>query len=410
MNMFARVGNYGILLGLLLLGNCTQDEETERTSASPVAIAFDCQIEETYGGRGTFTRAGMPGEYASENDLEHDLENNLLFRTGFGLFMGHLNEARTASESLDMMYNQKVTYSFLADKEGDSENPYGNGYWSYSPLKYWPNDPDDISRLFFCAYAPYVESPIDPTGTGITGISENTDAEPWLTYTWADKYRKTVDLMWSYYVPKAIPPADPGLNLAAGTLRMKMRHALARLQINVKVDDELPTGTKVLIEEITLEGKMARTGKLELCKETTETETVEGEEVAKHYPVWSGQIYDDSRIITMSSADDEAGDYCSIDNAVRYIKALPYKWQPAGVTTEAQAALFDYKTNRLAYVFLIPDAEPLNLTVTVKYHKMTTSTDDVGTKTTEVAVTPQEITSALKGNKTYKLNLCLRGV
>ena len=393
------------LIGLMgLIVSCTQDAETEVPSVLPgaVPITFCCtagettlptQCRESY----SFTRAGEQGEFS--------WNNNLLLYTGFGLFAGHLNDGLTAGESLDMMYNQKVEYSFLADKEGDIEDPYGNGYWSYSPIKYWPNDPLDITKLFFCAYAPYVET-ADGTGTGITGISANSEANPYITYTWSDKYNETVDLLWSYDVPSVIPPAKE--NKAQGTLSMTMHHALARLQIKIKAET-LPANTKVLIEKITLQGKMAQEGNLKLNNQTTETVTIDGKEVTRYYPVWTDLSYDDSRLIVIDT-DNES--YCSINDTVQYVKdngeALPYEWQPEGVTTELHNAIYDFKTSRLAFVYLIPQDEPLELTVKVKYHKMTATTDEVGIKTT--TTTPWEVADPMKGNTTYTLELNLQDI
>ena len=63
--------------------------------------------------------------------------------------------------------------------------------------------------------------------------------------------------------------------------------------------------------------------------------------------------------------------------------------------------------DRKTYVYLIPQPA-LTLTVLVRYHKMTTSTDDMGVKTTTAVLT--NVATPLRGNTTYSLNLILSGI
>ena len=255
--------------------------------------------------------------------------------------------------------------------------------------------------------------------TGIIGLSANSEA-PYVDYRRCDNPQNVVDLLWYYEEPGSIP--------AAGKLAMKMRHALARLELKVALasDVELDAGTKVLIEKITLTGQMAKTGRLSLCSQETTGSGVD----KKYYPVWSNQVFDKDagnndkdHIIQIKNEDNDPESYGIIDSQVRYIEGMPYSWQPAGLKVynpSAPEGTDDGMRNALStgdrtgYVYLIPQpsAKPeeggptgLELTVEVKYHQMTSGSDKktTTTKTTTVA-------SPLKGNTTYTLNLTLKKI
>lgn len=378
---------------ILMMGCSTDDVTREGTSGELVAISFSCNHEETV------TRAAHQGAM--------DIED--LYTTGFGVFA-----SVTEDKLPNLMYNQEVEYTHV----GDMENPL-TGYWSYQPVKYWPTD---LTHCYISAYAPYVEPaaleglPADETG--IIGISANT-AMPYITYRRCENPQSCVDLLWYYESPAAIPAATA--NKPAGTMSMKMRHALARLEINVALAAAPASGTKVLVEQISLKGKMAKTGQLHLYEQTTATEGEEPEVVTKYYPVWSGQTYDKDagnadtdHTIIIANDDDNAASYGIIDSPIRYIDGMPYAWQPAGLTVyDAEAENKGYQNalstgDRPTYIYLIPQGT-LSLEVKVKYHKMTSEGDDVaGEKTTTAAVTT--IANPLRGNTRYMLNLKLSGV
>ncbi len=374
--MYAREILYGtiITVGLLLWGCSQNDVTTEGTSEKPVAISFECskQTDET-------TRAGHTGLMHTED----------LRTTGFGVFA-----SISAAKTPDMMYNQNVSFTYV----GDLDDPL-YGYWSYSPVKYWPTD---LSNFYISAYAPYVtETGIDANGTGIIGVSDNSSV-PTIDYRRCEKPEECVDLLWYLYTqPASIP--------SGGRLNIDMHHALARLEINVKLETAPAAGTKVLIEEITLKGRMAKTGKLHLYEQTTESSGAN----TKYYPVWSDWTYDKDggnndtdRTILIDNDINNASCYGYIAPEVRYIKGLPYSWQPDGLKTDDQNALCTI--DRKTYLYLIPTSNTLNLTVTVKYHKVSVASDVAGTKTTTTS--PTAITSELRGNTTYSVNLTLKNI
>ena len=390
---------YGLMMAgaILLIAGCSADDVVkETTSEEAIAISFSCNYDDQ---EEHPTRAGHQGVMNTED----------LYATGFGVMASTTAGTDPEDNKPDLMYNQKVEFTFV----GDMADPL-KGYWSYSPLKYWPTD---LTHCYISAYAPYVEQPIANPGTttGIYGISAN-NVPPYVDYRRCDKPSEVVDLLWYYVEPASIPAGTA--QQAAGTLNMKMHHALARLEIKVALAAAPASGTKVLIEKITLTGQMAKTGRLHLYEQTTEGS---GNDI-KYYPVWSDQTYDLDHSIKIKNKDNDSESYGIIDSQVRYIEGMPYSWQPAGLKVynpSAPEGTDDGMRNALStgdrtgYVYLIPQ-DVQNLTVSVKYHQMTSGND----KKTTVTISPIRIPTPtvavpnpkFKGNTTYTLKLTLKKI
>lgn len=384
--MYARE-RYGIILALvmLLMTGCSAEDAVMETMTAPedgVAISFCCNYDDET----PITRAGHEGMMNTED----------LHTTGFGAMA-----SVTSDKIPNLMYNQEVEFTLV----GDLIDPK-KGYWSYEPRKYWPNN---LEHCYISAYAPYVE-PSDLEGlpadeTGIIGISANNEA-PYIDYRRCEKPGKQVDLLWYYEEPSAIPAAT-ALN-EAGTLAMKMRHALARLDIKVALAAAPASGTKVLVEEIILTGNMAKTGRLSLSSQDVDDSGVE----PKYYPIWTDQTYDDHTITIKNISKEESDDpetfesYGIIESQVRYIPNLPHGWQPAGLSTTPQDAL--NTGDRKGYVYLIPQGT-LSLKINVKYHVVTEAgADTPGEKSIDASPVKTPITiSPLRGNTTYSLKITL---
>ena len=382
-----------MMLGAMLwLTSCTSEDATQEVAPQEaIAISFGCNYDDE---EENTTRAGYEGAMNTED----------LYTTGFGAMASvTAGTPPTYDNKPNLMYNQEVEYTHV----GDMENPL-TGYWSYQPVKYWPTD---LTHCYISAYAPYQELPIDGSGTGIYGLSTNSEA-PYVDYRRCDNPQNVVDLLWYYEEPESIP--------AAGKLAMKMRHALARLELKVALasDVVLDAGTtKVLIEKITLTGKMAKTGRLSLCSQTTEGSGVG----TKYYPVWSNQVFDKDggggdkdHTIQIKNEDNDPESYGIIDSQVRYIPGLPYAWQPAGLKVynaevEGKNYLNALSTgDRIGYIYLIPQTT-LSLKLNVKYHKITSAgVDAEGEKSIDASPVKTPITiSPLYGNKTYTLTIRL---
>lgn len=349
--------------------SCLTDDDAEANSSDKTAPEGATHTDQNT----TRTTIGYTGEMASED----------LYYTGFGVFA-----SQNADAIPDMMYNQQVKFTFV----GDLTNPL-RGFWSYSPLKYWPTQ-GSLDHFSVCAYAPYIELPdeVSVDDKGIVGISKNNEA-PYIDYRLPLTPEEHVDLLWCYEQPRAIP--EGSATHPAGTLNMKLHHALARVEVNVKVES-LPENTKVLIERIELSGNTAMAGRLTLNAQTT---TSTGNET-EYFPVWTNLTYNGTnREITIANTAT-GGNYGIIDPKVRYVAELPYQWQSEGVSDTYCNAL--YAAEHQTYIYLIPQPS-LTLTCRVTYRVMTPSTNSQQTTSSTIVMDNKEI----KGNTPYRLNLIL---
>lgn len=363
---------------------CSQNEtELNTASTEPVAISF------------SFTST-----QDNQATTRSEFTDTKLRSTGFGVFA-----TVEGSEIPNLMYNQQVTYTYLADDNYQLDGQAQNGYWSYSPTKYWPiKTVEDNGKLktvpqtvTFCAYAPYVAA---GGATGITGMSANSkspgqDYNLYLDYTLSENLDETVDLLWTCYQPSAL-----------GTIKFDMYHALARVAVNVKLADSnsyKTSSTRVLISEITLkttsENGAVKTGRLTLDDDNI----VNDGDVA--YPTWK-TLTTGSRTVKIQNTDNSES-YGIIAEDIRYINDLPYSWQPEGLQKDGEgkgvlANALCTANHPVAYVYFIPNNDGLTLSCTVYYTLM----DNGGGihnahSTKDVAITP------LRGNRTYQLNLII---
>lgn len=142
-----------LVTATLLLVACQQDagDQTDGYVPSSETISFDAATD------GAETRA--VGEI---ND------NATLQAESFGVFacLTGKESYENTTVSSDFMHNQQVTYVSSA--------------WTYSPVKYWPNNADE--HISFFAYAPHEATPKDD-GRCIIDMSKRTDlGDPWINY------------------------------------------------------------------------------------------------------------------------------------------------------------------------------------------------------------------------------------
>ena len=368
---------YGFVSALLMAG-CSEEDEAEKYSGSaPVPIAFDCTIADD-----AATRAanGYTGNITQEN--------NQLRYAGFGVFA-----CQQAGNTPDLMYNQQVAFTFLS-------NNTNNGYWTYSPLKYWPNSNAD--KVCFYAYAPYVPTPSTTASdaTGIIGMSSNTETTPYISDARAKHPEENVDLLWAAYTPGAIKP----VRFAADHC---LHHALARIKVSLGITNgaSLPVGSKLLVKRVTFTGNFAKTGKLNL----TGTGTI---------PTWYDQVLAnpstdpdaDKTIFIDHNPETNTASYGIIAEEARYIDGLPVAWQPAGLPhVNYAAADASTKANLLcmgdavSYLYLIPQPS-LTLSCVIDYCIITSA--GVETEYHKTLNDGTSITIApLNGNTTYDLTL-----
>ena len=160
----------------------------------------------------------------------------------------------------NFMFDQKVTYSA--------------GNWTYSPLKYWPNE--DTDKLSFFAYAPHS---IESNGNIDLVISNASASVPAVTYTLDDNQSTHVDLLWA----DTANVHNLTKQTTTGTVKFIFKHALSRIGFksvavidessdddNGDIDDGTHTNpldgkTKITLKSIKLTGNFYQGGKLNLA-------------------------------------------------------------------------------------------------------------------------------------------------
>lgn len=246
------------------------------TEVANVPVTFGAYVN-----RAT-TRAGQTGELTTSN----------LPTPGFGVFAYYTDNADySVYATPNFMYNQHVT--------GTVPAAGGAATWTYSPVKYWPNEfgntaeSDDIDKVSFFAYAPWVD--VTPGNGNLTAAPAGVDADNWKNSNIIQLSRNTatgdplvkymvdpdpatsVDLLWGVqpatatYVPSVgtftssagKPYIDLVKGTTASTIQFDFKHALAKLnvQIDAVVDQANPTSTalnanqtRIYVRSITFTG------------------------------------------------------------------------------------------------------------------------------------------------------------
>ncbi len=241
----------GILLSATLLAltaGCTKDSATVSAADvekdTPVAVSFDTYLQNSrQSTRGTYPAApvGM-------------IDDAQLKTSGFGVFAQYTGSTAwtsytdKATTPFNFMWNQQVGWT-----EGSSA-------WTYSPVKYWPNDnqpadnngaqgSQEHSYLSFFAYAPYTAvatpgSGMDHTATatddGIVKITANNSnvSDSYLTYRTSNttpySTESSVDLLWAIPQKDLYKTKATGEGYTTGTVNLAFKHALSLFTITVQ--------------------------------------------------------------------------------------------------------------------------------------------------------------------------------
>lgn len=176
----------------------------------------------------------------------------------------------------NFMYNQAL----VKDAQGD---------WSYTPIKYWPNNYG--AKVSFYAYAPYTKdfnsdayTQTPETNSYLNEVQANKNGlrlmlgydwnGPGIEYNVPADPTKGIDLMWGADKTAATAcPFDYTKQTISEKIQFQMKHALSRLgfTIQVIVDDvdgsannEIAANTTVVIKRVSLVGNFASKGTLRL--------------------------------------------------------------------------------------------------------------------------------------------------
>ena len=398
----------GSLALLALMASCSSSNDDLNggaTQENNIPVTFS-----SYLGKTATSRAGTAGTITTDGANS----TTSLQTEGFGLFATYTDNAEyTAATGPNFMYNTKVS-----TKD-----------WTYSPLRYWPNETsttnadgkgatsEGVDRLSFFAYAPYVEATattgaVTENTVGITALTaNNVTTDPKVTYVVADDPSKSVDLLWGV-VPAGttkwsnvtgtdidIAEGKPYLNLIKPKTNQKVnllfKHALAKLNLNVVGAFDAVTGgtkdaaTKITVASVTIEGTgFKKTAVLNL-NNTTANE-----------PLW--EAVKDAGDITLTVSDANLNSKIK-DSGKDEAQTVD------GVTETAQDLLNSDATSAQKAFMIIPSsAADKSLKVTIDYYVNTTDASlSKGYSRVENKITKTITGFAPEAGKNYTLLLSL---
>lgn len=398
----------GSLALLAFMASCSSSNDdliggAPSLNESSVPITFG-----SYLGRTATSRAGAAGVQTTAT----------LATNGFGLFAYYTDNSSYGSTSTpNFMYNTKVM----------GTTSEGTTTWTYSPLRYWPNETsttdadgkgatsEGVDRLTFFAYAPYVEATATSgavTGTepGITALTKNSDAgDPKVSYTVASDPAKSVDLLWGVSNTATwdnvtgtalnLTEGLPYLNLIKPKTGQKVefnfKHALARLGLTVQgAFDQVTAGGTLTDAKITV-AKVEITGTAFADKGVLNLNNTTANE-----PLWTA---DGTGTLSLTL------DGGNLNTKIKDAGATKAASQPDGVTATQQSLMTDDKT----YFMFIPGTATSEKPLVVKITYYTTTDDDnlVGGYTRVENVITKQISAdgglKFEAGKSYTLNLVL---
>lgn len=229
-----------LALASLATTSCS-NEETKAIEPQSNAIEFG-----TYLGRDAISRGAVA-------DISTVRTNGFGV---FGYYTGNSNYAN--STAANFMFNQKVSYLSSA--------------WSYSPVKYWPNNNGD--KVTFLAYSPTTDDPHIELPSGF----DNTSTED-------AKIKFTVDGIVGNQVDFLVADKQQNLTKQAttGNVKFNFKHALSRIGFTVeamvdKVNDDatgdtddgsvtsdvIAAGTTITIQSLELSTDFSTNGVINL--------------------------------------------------------------------------------------------------------------------------------------------------
>lgn len=344
----------------LVLSACAKIETEKPVIDEPIEFG-------AYAGN-ALTKAGTAGE----------MTTTALQTAGFGVFAYQTTGDYSASATPNFMYNTKVS----------------TASWTYSPIKYWPNQIANgntdgqpatayqADKVSFFAYAPHVAVTAStgvPTGdatSGITALTSNATAgDPKVTYKVTNDLDNQVDLLW------AVSRADTWTNVAGGDntpadgkpyldlqkpqigtpIHFYFKHALAQLKLQavaaynqVAAGGTAQNGVKITISEVVL-----------TVPGMTQTATLNLNNTAADTPLWENASGSTDLTLTVSGTN--------LNATLKDGGAVTAATQPAGVTGTAADVIVSGK-----YYTLIPKAASTTVNVKVTYYVTTDDADLVG--------------------------------
>ena len=198
----------------------------------------------------------------------------------------HDNTTWSAAAVPNFMWNQQAT---CLEKGGN---------FSYSPLKYWPNESED--KLSFMAYFPYTDNAADPesaespTKTGLTPLMANSDAGlPTFRFTVEESADEQVDFLLSELLPNlpngtsAVTPGNPAGRdelTVTDRVRFLFHHMTSKVEFRIVAATEVRKDIAHFLLKSFSVSNLYKDGKLTPTYNTStgETSYAWSEQSAKH--------------------------------------------------------------------------------------------------------------------------------
>lgn len=334
MNMNLKVKQLITLPAFLLLAACAGDDAAvDFISVNPGAEAKGSAIcftvDQSYSNNPEVasTRA------AGREDLSR------LRSDGFGVFACRTGKHPYVSSSIswNFMWNQQVTYAATG--------------WTYSPVKYWPNDmtgEEGDEYITFFAYAPYSKRDrSDKASRCIVDFSNNTEiGDAWLTYQLGgeedDWQNHQVDLLYAVAKDQKRPEKT------GARIKFSFRHALAGAGDRVKVvcsdlfqnklrqlATEAGADVTLTLDKVTLDYTLTRKGRLVLNNASEPNwQEIASDDPMVHRMLELTPASGEKVIATASATACRVNDYEKSDLGVFYIPM-----NPAGHTQQVEVTV-----------------------------------------------------------------------
>lgn len=334
MNMNLKVKQLITLPAFLLLAACAGDD----AAVAPISVnpgaeakgsAICFTVDQSYSNNPEVasTRA------AGREDLSR------LRSDGFGVFACRTGKHPYVSSSINwnFMWNQQVTYAATG--------------WTYSPVKYWPNDmtgEEGDEYITFFAYAPYSKRDrSDKASRCIVDFSNNTEiGDAWLTYQLGgeedDWQNHQVDLLYAVAKDQKRPEKT------GARIKFSFRHALAGAGDRVKVVCSDPFQNKLrqlateagadvtlTLDKVTLDYTLTRKGRLVLNNASEPNwQEIASDDPMVHRMLELTPASGEKVIATASATACRVNDYEKSDLGVFYIPM-----NPAGHTQQVEVTV-----------------------------------------------------------------------
>lgn len=183
----------------ILMASCSQENENLPIVNNDKAVGFGVYSQSTRGKQATvedFTSEGI-GVFAFYQPATNGIAGPDFTTIKY--------------PTPNFMYNQKVTSS--------------EGKWSYSPLKYWPNNVND--KLSFFAYAPYKEN---TTWEDLGITTDATGKSIAKTFVIYNDVNDQVDYLYAAPKVNQTKPTNTG-----DSIKFEFKHALSKVNLFVGV-------------------------------------------------------------------------------------------------------------------------------------------------------------------------------